>query len=91
MPNRAAVARQGRGQMPRCPATRTGRKSARQARGQRGQEMATERRRSVIRGMTLVRILIWIGTAVFVGMMFYPLLMRMIALLMFPTDSDLPY
>jgi len=53
--------------------------------------MAVDRRRSVIRGMTLVRILIWIGTAVFVGMMFYPLLMRMIALLMFPTDSDLPY
>ena len=53
--------------------------------------MAVDRRRSVIRGMTLVRILIWIGTAVFVGMMFYPLLMRMIALLMAPTDSDLPY
>jgi phage shock protein PspC (stress-responsive transcriptional regulator) len=53
--------------------------------------MAVDRRRSVITGMRLVRILIWVVTAFFVGMMFYPLLMRMIALLMAPTDSDLPY
>ena len=53
--------------------------------------MAVDQRGSVITGMTLVRTLIWVVTAFFVGMMFYPLLMRMIALLMFPTDSDLPY
>ncbi len=43
------------------------------------------------RTVTLVRILIWVVMAFFVGMMFYPLLMRMIGLLMFPTDADLPY
>jgi hypothetical protein len=41
--------------------------------------------------MTLVRFLIWVVTAFFVVMMFYPLVSRMIALLMFPVDPDLPY
>ena len=41
--------------------------------------------------MKATRILIWVATAFFVGMMFYPLLVRMVSLLMFPTDSDLPY
>ena len=41
--------------------------------------------------MRLVRFLIWVGTAFFVSMMFYPLVVRMISLLMFPTDPDLPY
>ena len=53
--------------------------------------MRVDQRGSVITGMTLVRILIWVVTGFFVGMMFYPLLMRMISLLMVPTDSDLPY
>lgn len=38
-----------------------------------------------------MRILIWAVTAFFVAMMFYPLVTRMISLLMFRTDSDLLY
>jgi len=41
--------------------------------------------------MTVVRILIWIVTAFFVVMMFYPLLARMLILLTIPTEADLPY
>lgn len=41
--------------------------------------------------MKATRILIWVATAFFVAMMFYPLLVRMVSLLMFPTDSELPY
>jgi len=40
--------------------------------------------------MTLVRIVIWMVTTFFVVMMFYPLVSRMIALLTFRADSDLP-
>lgn len=41
--------------------------------------------------MRLVRILIWVLTAVFVVMMFYPLVTRMASLLVLPSDTDLPY
>jgi hypothetical protein len=41
--------------------------------------------------MTVVRALIWIVTAFFVVMMFYPLLVRMLTLLTIPTEADLPY
>jgi hypothetical protein len=41
--------------------------------------------------MVVVRLLIWIVTASFVVMMFYPLVVRMVTLLMIPTEADLPY
>jgi hypothetical protein len=41
--------------------------------------------------MRLVRFLIWVGTAFFVIMMFYPLVVRMFSLLVAPATPDLPY
>jgi hypothetical protein len=41
--------------------------------------------------MVVVRALIWIVTAFFVVMMFYPLVVRMVTLLMIPSEADLPY
>jgi hypothetical protein len=42
-------------------------------------------------GIAVVRIAIWVVTAFFVVMMFYPLVMQMISRLTFPVEPEFPY
>ena len=43
------------------------------------------------RSASVVRLIIWIVTVGFVGMMFHPLVTQMIARLSGPVDPDFPY
>jgi preprotein translocase subunit SecG len=41
--------------------------------------------------MTLVRLMIWLVTAFFVVMMFYPLVTQMLSRLALPSEPEIPY